>query len=93
VTNAGQFDGLLGILTALVVAQNLGHRLDQRGDLLRRLADQSQRDAEQHGEEQSASIDVVGMMLIVIGAWEHEVDLPTAQRVLDGDVQVDVTAG
>src|SRR5580698_2365311 len=30
---------------------------------------------------------------VVIGAWEHEVDLPTAQRVLDGDVQVDVTAG
>jgi aerobic C4-dicarboxylate transport protein len=29
---------------------------------------------------------------VVIGAWEHEVDLPTAQRVLDGDVQVDVTA-
>ena len=30
---------------------------------------------------------------VVIGAWEHEVDLPTAQRVLDGDLQVDVTAG
>ena len=30
---------------------------------------------------------------VVIGAWEHEVDLPTAERVLDGDVQVDVTAG
>jgi aerobic C4-dicarboxylate transport protein len=30
---------------------------------------------------------------VVIGAWEHEVDLPTAQRVLDGDVRVDVTAG
>jgi len=30
---------------------------------------------------------------VVVGAWEHEVDLPTAQRVLDGDVQVDVTAG
>jgi aerobic C4-dicarboxylate transport protein len=30
---------------------------------------------------------------VVIGAWEHEVDLPTAQRVLDGDVQVDMTAG
>jgi aerobic C4-dicarboxylate transport protein len=30
---------------------------------------------------------------VVIGAWEHEIDLPTAQRVLDGDVQVDVTAG
>jgi aerobic C4-dicarboxylate transport protein len=30
---------------------------------------------------------------VVIGAWEHEVDLPTAHRVLDGDVQVDVTAG
>ena len=30
---------------------------------------------------------------VVIGAWEHEVDLPTAKRVLDGDVQVDVTAG
>jgi aerobic C4-dicarboxylate transport protein len=30
---------------------------------------------------------------VVIGTWEHEVDLPTAQRVLDGDLQVDVTAG
>jgi aerobic C4-dicarboxylate transport protein len=30
---------------------------------------------------------------VVIGAWEHEVDLPTARHVLDGDVQVDVTAG
>jgi len=30
---------------------------------------------------------------VVIGAWEHEVDLPTAKHVLDGDVQVDVTAG
>ena len=30
---------------------------------------------------------------VVIGAWEHEVDLPTAKRVLDGDMQVDVTAG
>src|ERR1700729_750852 len=30
---------------------------------------------------------------VVIGTWEHEVDLPTAKRVLDGDVQVDVTAG
>ncbi len=30
---------------------------------------------------------------VVIGAWEHEVDLPTAERVLDGDVQIDVTAG
>ena len=30
---------------------------------------------------------------VVIGAWEHEVDLPTARRVLDGDMQVDVTAG
>jgi len=30
---------------------------------------------------------------VVIGAWEHEVDLPAAQRVLDGDLQVDVTAG
>ncbi len=29
---------------------------------------------------------------VVIGAWEHEVDLPTAKRVLDGEVQVDVTA-
>jgi aerobic C4-dicarboxylate transport protein len=29
---------------------------------------------------------------IVIGAWEHEVDLPTAKRVLDGDMQVDLTA-
>jgi aerobic C4-dicarboxylate transport protein len=30
---------------------------------------------------------------VVIGAWEHEVDLPTAKRVLDGDLQVDVTTG
>jgi aerobic C4-dicarboxylate transport protein len=30
---------------------------------------------------------------VVIGAWEHEVDLPTARRVLDGDLQVDVTSG
>jgi aerobic C4-dicarboxylate transport protein len=30
---------------------------------------------------------------VVIGAWEHEVDLPTARRVLDGAVHVDVTAG
>jgi aerobic C4-dicarboxylate transport protein len=30
---------------------------------------------------------------VVIGAWEHEVDLPTAKRVLDGEVPVDVTAG
>jgi aerobic C4-dicarboxylate transport protein len=30
---------------------------------------------------------------VVIGAWEHEVDLPTARRVLDGEVTVDVTAG
>jgi aerobic C4-dicarboxylate transport protein len=30
---------------------------------------------------------------VVIGTWEHEVDLPTAKRVLDGDVPVDVTAG
>ena len=30
---------------------------------------------------------------VVIGAWEHEVDLPTARRVLSGDVRVDVTAG
>jgi aerobic C4-dicarboxylate transport protein len=30
---------------------------------------------------------------VVIGSWEHEVDLPTAKRVLDGDVPVDVTAG
>jgi aerobic C4-dicarboxylate transport protein len=30
---------------------------------------------------------------VVIGTWEHEVDLPTARRVLDGDVRVDVTAG
>jgi aerobic C4-dicarboxylate transport protein len=28
---------------------------------------------------------------VVIGAWEHEVDLPTARRVLEGDVPVDVT--
>jgi aerobic C4-dicarboxylate transport protein len=30
---------------------------------------------------------------VVIGTWEHEVDLPTAKRVLDGEVPVDVTAG
>jgi aerobic C4-dicarboxylate transport protein len=30
---------------------------------------------------------------VVIGAWEHEVDLPTAKRVLDVEEQVDVTAG
>jgi aerobic C4-dicarboxylate transport protein len=30
---------------------------------------------------------------VVIGVWEREVDLPTAKRVLDGEVLVDVTAG
>ena len=30
---------------------------------------------------------------VVIGAWEHEVDMTTAKRVLDGEVPVDVTAG
>lgn len=30
---------------------------------------------------------------VVIGAWEREVDLPTAKGVLDGQMQVDVTAG
>jgi aerobic C4-dicarboxylate transport protein len=30
---------------------------------------------------------------VVIGAWEHEVDMPTAKRVLDGEMAVDVTAG
>ena len=30
---------------------------------------------------------------VVIGAWEHEVDLPTARRVLGGDELVDVTIG
>jgi aerobic C4-dicarboxylate transport protein len=30
---------------------------------------------------------------VVIGAWEHEGDLTTAKRVLDGDVHVDVIAG
>jgi aerobic C4-dicarboxylate transport protein len=30
---------------------------------------------------------------VVIGSWEHEVDLATAKRVLDGEVAVDVTAG
>ena len=30
---------------------------------------------------------------VVIGAWEHEVDMPTAKRVLDGEVAVDVTTG
>jgi len=28
---------------------------------------------------------------LVIGAWEHEVDMTTAKRVLDGEVPVDVT--
>jgi aerobic C4-dicarboxylate transport protein len=30
---------------------------------------------------------------VVIGAWEHEVDLPTAKGALDGHAQVDVTTG
>jgi len=30
---------------------------------------------------------------VVIGAWEHEVDMPTAKRVLDGEMAVDVTPG
>jgi aerobic C4-dicarboxylate transport protein len=30
---------------------------------------------------------------VVIGAWEGDVDMTTAKRVLDGEVQVDVTAG
>jgi aerobic C4-dicarboxylate transport protein len=30
---------------------------------------------------------------VVIGAWEHEVDLAKAKQVLNGQVQVDVTAG
>jgi aerobic C4-dicarboxylate transport protein len=30
---------------------------------------------------------------VVIGAWEHEVDMATAKRVLDGETTVDVTAG
>jgi aerobic C4-dicarboxylate transport protein len=30
---------------------------------------------------------------VVIGAWEREVDLPTAKRVLAGEEAVDVTAG
>jgi aerobic C4-dicarboxylate transport protein len=30
---------------------------------------------------------------VVIGAWEHEVDMATAKRVLDGETAVDVTAG
>jgi aerobic C4-dicarboxylate transport protein len=30
---------------------------------------------------------------VVIGAWEHEVDMTTAKRVLDGETTVDVTAG
>src|ERR1700685_851824 len=34
-----------------------------------------------------------GVATAVLGAWDHEVDLPTAQRVLDGDLQVDMTAG
>jgi hypothetical protein len=32
-------------------------------------------------------------LVVVISAWEREVDLPTAKRVLDGDVLVDVAAG
>jgi aerobic C4-dicarboxylate transport protein len=30
---------------------------------------------------------------VVIGAWEHEVDMTTAKRVLDGEMAVDVTVG
>ena len=30
---------------------------------------------------------------VVIGAWEREVDLSNAKRVLDGELKVDVTAG
>ena len=30
---------------------------------------------------------------VVIGAWEHELDMMTAKRVLDGELTVDVTAG
>jgi aerobic C4-dicarboxylate transport protein len=30
---------------------------------------------------------------VVIGAWEHEVDMTTAQHVLHGETTVDVTAG
>ncbi len=30
---------------------------------------------------------------VVIGAWEHEVDMTTAKHVLDGETTVDVTAG
>jgi aerobic C4-dicarboxylate transport protein len=30
---------------------------------------------------------------VVIGTWEHETDLATAKKVLDGHVQVDVTDG
>ncbi|MGA7429161.1 MAG: dicarboxylate/amino acid:cation symporter [Xanthobacteraceae bacterium] len=30
---------------------------------------------------------------VVIGAWEHELDMMTAKRVLDGESTVDVTAG
>ena len=30
---------------------------------------------------------------VVIAAWEGDLDLATARRVLDGEVQVDVTAG
>jgi aerobic C4-dicarboxylate transport protein len=30
---------------------------------------------------------------VVIGAWEHEVDLPNAKSVLEGNMRVDVTAG
>jgi aerobic C4-dicarboxylate transport protein len=30
---------------------------------------------------------------VVIGAWEHELDMTTAKHVLDGETTVDVTAG
>ena len=29
---------------------------------------------------------------VVIGAWEHDLDVPLARRVLAGEVQVDLTA-
>jgi aerobic C4-dicarboxylate transport protein len=29
---------------------------------------------------------------VVIGAWEHDLDVPLARRVLAGEIQVDLTA-
>ena len=30
---------------------------------------------------------------VVIGAWEHELDMTTAKHVLDGETTADLTAG